>query len=80
MDAALWFTHWLFHVVPELWEFHKVHHSAEVMTPITAARMHPVEEIVDQTLELFERPVALGARHRRRQMINDHGSRAPLRL
>ena len=47
LDAALWFGHWLFHVVPELWEFHKVHHSAEVMTPITAARMHPVEEIVD---------------------------------
>ncbi|MEM6624227.1 MAG: sterol desaturase family protein [Pseudomonadota bacterium] len=46
-DATLWFAHWIFHVVPELWEFHKVHHSAEVMTPLTAARMHPVEEIVD---------------------------------
>ncbi|MEM7744729.1 MAG: sterol desaturase family protein [Pseudomonadota bacterium] len=47
MDAALWFVHWVFHVVPELWEFHKVHHSAEVLTPLTAARMHPVEEIFD---------------------------------
>lgn len=46
-DAALWYLHYLFHVIPVLWEFHKVHHSAEVMTPITAARMHPVEELLD---------------------------------
>ncbi|MHA3977311.1 sterol desaturase family protein [Halovulum sp. GXIMD14794] len=49
-DAALWLGHYLFHKIPILWEFHKVHHSAEVMTPITAARMHPVEEIFDATL------------------------------
>ena len=46
MDAMLWFGHYMFHKIPFLWEFHKVHHSAEVMTPITAARMHPFEEIV----------------------------------
>ena len=46
MDAMLWFGHYLFHKIPVLWEFHKVHHSAEVMTPITASRMHPVEEII----------------------------------
>ena len=50
LDFALWFMHWLFHVVPELWEFHKVHHSAEVLTPITAGRMHPVEEIFDSVV------------------------------
>ncbi len=47
LDFVLWFMHHLFHVVPVLWDYHKVHHSAEVMTPITAARMHPVEEIAD---------------------------------
>jgi sterol desaturase/sphingolipid hydroxylase (fatty acid hydroxylase superfamily) len=46
-DATLWFMHYVYHVVPFLWDYHKVHHSAEVMTPITAARMHPVEEITD---------------------------------
>lgn len=46
MDAMLWFGHYLFHKIPVLWEFHKVHHSAEVMTPITASRMHPVEEVI----------------------------------
>jgi sterol desaturase/sphingolipid hydroxylase (fatty acid hydroxylase superfamily) len=47
LDFSLWFLHFLFHKVPFLWDYHKVHHSAEVMTPITAARMHPVEEVVD---------------------------------
>ena len=30
---------------PALWEFHKVHHSAEVMTTFTEMRQHPVEII-----------------------------------
>jgi sterol desaturase/sphingolipid hydroxylase (fatty acid hydroxylase superfamily) len=49
-DATLWFMHYIYHVVPFLWDYHKVHHSAEVMTPITAARMHPVEEMSDATV------------------------------
>ncbi|MDM7930663.1 sterol desaturase family protein [Tabrizicola sp.] len=47
LDFSLWFLHLIFHKVPFLWDYHKVHHSAEVMTPLTAARMHPVEEVVD---------------------------------
>jgi sterol desaturase/sphingolipid hydroxylase (fatty acid hydroxylase superfamily) len=43
IDFMLYYIHYLFHKVPALWEFHKVHHSAEVMTPITAYRMHPFE-------------------------------------
>lgn len=50
LDAALWFGHYLFHKIPFLWEFHKVHHSAEVMTPITAARMHPFEEAIESMM------------------------------
>lgn len=45
-DFAYWSAHWAMHRVPLLWEFHKVHHSAEVMTPITALRVHPVEELI----------------------------------
>ncbi|MBV8165944.1 MAG: sterol desaturase family protein, partial [Alphaproteobacteria bacterium] len=33
------------HHVPLMWQFHKLHHSAEVMTPITVARVHPVEQV-----------------------------------
>ena len=53
MDAMLWFAHYIFHKIPFLWEFHKVHHSAEVMTPITAARMHPFEEIIASIMSGF---------------------------
>ena len=44
-EFAYWFAHYLFHKVPALWEFHKVHHSAEVMTTLTELRQHPVEII-----------------------------------
>lgn len=42
-DFSGTYSHYLKHKVPFLWEFHKVHHSAEVMTPITAMRRHPVD-------------------------------------
>jgi sterol desaturase/sphingolipid hydroxylase (fatty acid hydroxylase superfamily) len=29
-----------------LWEFHKVHHSAKVLNPLTFYRVHPVENIL----------------------------------
>ncbi len=45
-DLGYWFSHWLLHRVPALWEFHKVHHSAEVLTPATTWRQHPVEELL----------------------------------
>jgi sterol desaturase/sphingolipid hydroxylase (fatty acid hydroxylase superfamily) len=41
-EFGYWFNHWLSHRVPVLWEFHKVHHSAEVLTPLTNFRVHPV--------------------------------------
>jgi sterol desaturase/sphingolipid hydroxylase (fatty acid hydroxylase superfamily) len=49
-DFALWLQHYWFHRIPVLWEFHKVHHSAEVMTPFTAGRMHPIEEFAGNLL------------------------------
>lgn len=45
-DAGIFCAHYLQHKVPLLWEFHKVHHSAEVMTPITVYRMHPVDDLL----------------------------------
>ena len=42
-DFANYCGHILFHRVPLLWSFHQVHHSAEVMTPITGYRAHPME-------------------------------------
>jgi sterol desaturase/sphingolipid hydroxylase (fatty acid hydroxylase superfamily) len=44
-DFLRWLVHYEFHVIPELWEFHKVHHTAEVLNFTTADRQHPVEVI-----------------------------------
>lgn len=43
VELGYWFSHFLMHKIPALWEFHKVHHSAEVLTPLTEWRQHPVE-------------------------------------
>lgn len=45
-DFGRWLGHWVQHRVPLLWEFHKVHHSAEVLVPLTNARAHPVDLII----------------------------------
>lgn len=47
LDFGLFFAHFLMHKIPILWEFHKVHHSAEVLTPITVLRMHPIDMIIN---------------------------------
>ena len=44
-EFGYWGAHYTFHRIPALWEFHKVHHSAEVMTTLTEMRQHPVEII-----------------------------------
>ena len=45
-DFANFYFHWLQHRIPALWELHKVHHSAEVLTPVTALRVHPIASIL----------------------------------
>lgn len=45
-DFTRYILHRLLHEVPFLWEFHKVHHSAKVLNPLTFYRVHPVENIL----------------------------------
>lgn len=45
-DFAATYGHYLKHRVPMFWEFHKVHHSADIMTPLTAMRRHPMESVL----------------------------------
>lgn len=42
-DLTRFLLHLALHKIPVLWAFHKVHHSAQVLTPITVYRIHPVE-------------------------------------
>lgn len=45
-EFAYWLDHYLAHRLPILWEFHKVHHSAEALSPLTNYRVHPVDSVV----------------------------------
>lgn len=45
-DLTRFILHYLMHKIPMLWEFHKVHHSAKVLTPFTIYRSHPVESLL----------------------------------
>ncbi len=44
-EFGYWIDHYLSHRIPVLWSFHKVHHTAEVLTPLTVFRVHPIESI-----------------------------------
>lgn len=54
-DFTRYWLHRALHTVPLLWRFHAVHHSAEVLNPLTFYRVHPVENL------LFGLRYALGA-------------------
>jgi Fe(3+) dicitrate transport protein len=45
-DLSRFVLHWIVHRVPVLWRFHQVHHSAEVLTPLTFHRIHPLESLL----------------------------------
>ena len=44
-DFNKFIAHYMMHRIPEFWEFHKVHHSAEVLNFATADRQHPFEVV-----------------------------------
>ena len=44
-DFSTYWIHRVHHQHPTLWPFHAVHHSAEVMTPITVYRKHPIYDV-----------------------------------
>jgi sterol desaturase/sphingolipid hydroxylase (fatty acid hydroxylase superfamily)/ABC-type Fe3+ transport system substrate-binding protein len=56
LDFSRFFQHYLFHKIPFLWQIHKVHHSARVLTPLTLYRTHPIESLVSA----FRRVVVVG--------------------
>ena len=45
-DASRYYLHRLMHRWPALWAFHRVHHTAESLTPFTVFRTHPVEGVL----------------------------------
>ncbi len=45
-DFSRYAVHRALHRIPVLWSFHKVHHSAETLNPVTVFRTHPVEGVL----------------------------------
>lgn len=45
-DFSLYWTHRLFHRFGFLWRAHRMHHAPEILTPITAFRFWPQEQVV----------------------------------
>lgn len=45
-DMSKYIVHRALHRWPILWCFHKVHHTAETLTPLTVYRTHPVEGVI----------------------------------
>lgn len=58
-DLAFFVAHLAFHKIPVLWSFHKVHHSARVLVPLTVFRRHPVDVLFEGALS----GVVLGLAH-----------------
>lgn len=71
-EFGYWLDHYLKHRVPALWELHKVHHSANVLTPLTVFRIHPLDGLIFSNIlalslgvtngvanYLFGKPIAL---------------------
>lgn len=48
-DFSKYLLHRWMHSWPILWSIHKIHHSAETLTPITVYRVHPFEGILYAT-------------------------------
>jgi sterol desaturase/sphingolipid hydroxylase (fatty acid hydroxylase superfamily) len=47
-DLSYYLYHRMQHIIPILWELHKVHHSAQVMIGVTKDRVHPIDEILNR--------------------------------
>jgi sterol desaturase/sphingolipid hydroxylase (fatty acid hydroxylase superfamily) len=60
-DFMTWWTHYLEHKVPLLWEIHKVHHSLQVMTPLSNRRHHPWQLVWEGGMTNFASGIVLGA-------------------
>jgi sterol desaturase/sphingolipid hydroxylase (fatty acid hydroxylase superfamily) len=58
-DFAQYWSHRFFHR-SALWSLHAVHHSAEVLTPLTAYRVHPLSGLISSAFHSLALGVGLG--------------------
>ncbi|MEJ1160095.1 sterol desaturase family protein [Prosthecomicrobium sp. N25] len=51
-DLGFYWAHRMFHHVPWLWRFHRIHHSIEELDWLAAHRVHALDQIVTKTVSL----------------------------
>lgn len=59
-DFLRFFHHLCMHKIPFLWHFHKTHHSAKILTPITLYRAHPLEVLISTIRNSLSAGLAVG--------------------
>lgn len=59
-DFVIYLVHLAFHKIPFLWEFHKIHHSATTLNPITQYRLHPVELVINNAVFVLISSLLMG--------------------
>jgi sterol desaturase/sphingolipid hydroxylase (fatty acid hydroxylase superfamily) len=59
-DFTRFLLHYLMHKIPWLWSIHRLHHSAEVMTPFTVYRIHPLESLLYSLRMITTQGLVLG--------------------
>lgn len=52
MDLIIYFQHTMFHVLPVMWRFHRVHHSDLDFDVSTGLRFHPIEILLSMVLKM----------------------------
>ena len=52
LDLAVYFQHVLFHAVPTLWRFHRMHHADTEFDVTTGLRFHPVEILLSMGIKI----------------------------
>lgn len=59
-DFATYVVHYTMHKIPWLWEFHKIHHSATSLNPVTQYRIHPIELLINNAKSIIVFGVVTG--------------------
>jgi sterol desaturase/sphingolipid hydroxylase (fatty acid hydroxylase superfamily) len=49
-DLTQYWVHRWFHVMPFLWRFHSIHHSAEVMDWLAGSRLHLIDAVITRAI------------------------------
>ena len=60
LDLTIYLQHRVFHAVPVLWRFHKVHHADNDIDVTTGLRFHPVSMVLSMGVKMGA-TIALGA-------------------